>query len=428
MSGKIFIALLVVAVAVAITIGMITLGPRPTGPARLGLGEVLQSREPRETSPDIAEAKLQEFVNGNTAFALGLYRLLREREGNLFCSPYSISLALAMAYAGAREETERQMAAVLHFTLPQEQLHPVINALDLKITGHTETAGIRLNIVNTPWGQTDYPFLPQYLDLLAKNYGAGIRLVDFQQAPEACRLHINAWVSEQTEGKIKNLLPQGLITSLTHLVLTNAIYFKGTWKYEFEEAEKGPFRLLDGAQVTVPLMEQEARFGYAVGEGYQAVELPYVGEGLSMVILLPALDRFEEFERTLTAGQLGAILEGIKGELVHLTMPKFSFESGFSLKDTLSELGMPDAFSREQADFSGMDGRGEIFIKDVVHKVFILVNEQGTEAAAATAVTMEKSIVTRPIEVRVDHPFIFIIRDRETGAILFLGRVVNPAA
>lgn len=428
MNGKTIIVLLVVAVAAAITIAIMTLGPRSTEPDRVALREVLRSREPREAAPDVTNAELQQLVAGNTEFALGLYQVLREGESNLFLSPYSISLALAMAYGGAREETERQMAETLHFALPQGELHPAFNALDLRISAPAEREGIQLNVVNATWGQTDYPFLPDYLDLLAQNYGAGIRLVDFQENPEACRLHINAWVSEQTEDKIQNLLPEGLITSLTRLVLTNAIYFKGTWKYQFEEAEKGPFGLLDGAQVTAPMMEQEARFAYAGGEGYQAVDLPYLSEQLSMVILLPQLERFEEFERTLDHERLRTILESLDQQLVHLTMPRFSFESGFKLRDTLAELGMPDAFSEEQADFSGMDGRGGIFIKDVVHKAFILVNEQGTEAAAATGVVGELKAIPTPVEVRVDHPFIFLIRDRETGAILFLGRVLNPAA
>ena len=432
MDGKIILVLLVVAVAAALAIGLVVLGPRSTSePAQVGLGELLQSQRPRETSPNVTEAELQELVNGNTAFALELYRALRGREGNLFLSPYSISLALAMAYAGARGETERQMAAVLHFELPQERLHPLINALDLELTGRAEAEGIRLNIANALWGQVGHPFLPEYLDLLAENYGAGLRLVDFQSTPEAGRLRINRWVSDQTEGKIEDLLPPGSITPLTALVLANAIYFKGTWRYEFDPrlTHEGPFHLLDGTEVAVPLMgmEEGARLNYAEGEGYQAVELPYAGEELSMVILLPELKRFGEFEHSLDAARLTDILEGLHPRLVDLKMPKFSFESGFSLRETLAGMGMPAAFSSE-ADFSGMDGTRDLRIDLVEHKAFILVDERGTEAAAATAVTMERSIAAPPIEVRVDRPFIFLIRDRGTGAILFLGRVLNPAA
>lgn len=396
--------------------------------------EVLQSGIARETSPDVAESELQELVEGNTAFALDLYQELRgqDREGNLFFSPYSISLALAMAYGGARGETERQMAAALHFTLAQERLHPAFNALDLAVTSRSEQEGIELNLANAFWGQLGHPFLQSYIDLLSRNYGAEIRLLDFQGTPDACREHINAWVSEKTQGKIEDLLPPGSIDPLTTLVLTNAVYFKGTWRWKFDPrlTEEGTFYLLDGSQVTVPMMEhEEVRLPYAEGRidglRYQAVELPYKGEELAMVILLPELEKFEQFEQALTAERLGGILNELLPREVHLTMPKFSFTSGFSLKDVLSQLGMPAAFSPDEADFSGMDGQRDLWIDEVYRKAFVKVNEEGTEAAAATGNVVRVTAV--PIPVQVDHPFIFLIRDRATGAILFLGRVLNPA-
>jgi len=329
------------------------------------------------------------------------------------------------------------MADTLHYTLSQDRLHPAFNALDLELASRGEGAegqdgeGFRLNIVNSIWGQTGYSFLPQFLDILAQNYGAGLRLLDFVKAPEESRGLINDWVSDETEGKIEDLLPPNSITPLTRLVLTNAIYFNAAWLHPFEEelTHDGPFNLLDGGQVTVPMMEQTEFFGYAQGEGYQAVELPYDGEELSMVILLPEAGRFEEFARALDAQRVASILQDINPEKVHLTMPKFTYESGFRLKETLAAMGMPAAFTATAADFSGMTGTCELFIGDVIHKAFVSVDEAGTEAAAATAVVVATSAPPSPvIEVTVDRPFVFTIRDIETNAILFLGHVANPSA
>jgi len=406
-------------------------------PADLLPGEIVRSEKQRVTSPDVAEADLAELVAGNSAFALDLYQAIREEDGNLFYSPYSISLALAMTHAGARGETEQQMADTLHYTLSQDRLHPAFNALDLELASRGEGAegqdgeGFRLNIVNSIWGQTGYSFLPQFLDILAQNYGAGLRLLDFVKAPEESRGLINDWVSDETEGKIEDLLPPNSITPLTRLVLTNAIYFNAAWLHPFEEelTHDGPFNLLDGGQVTVPMMEQTEFFGYAQGEGYQAVELPYDGEELSMVILLPEAGRFEEFARALDAQRVASILQDINPEKVHLTMPKFTYESGFRLKETLAAMGMPAAFTATAADFSGMTGTCELFIGDVIHKAFVSVDEAGTEAAAATAVVVATSAPPSPvIEVTADRPFVFTIRDIETNAILFLGHVANPSA
>jgi serpin B len=398
--------------------------------------ETAHSEKRRVTAPNVNEVDLADLGNGNSAFAFDLYQALREENGNLFYSPYSIFLALAMTYAGARGETEGQMADTLHFILPQDRLHPAFNALDLELARRGEGAqgkdseGFRLNIVNAIWGQDGYKFLPEFLDLLAENYGAGLRLLDFAKAPEESRVTINDWVSDQTEGRIKDLIPQGLIDTLTRLVLTNAIYFNAAWSKPFEErlTDDGTFHLLDGGEVTVPMMRQTASFGYAEGEGYQAVELPYDGRELSMVILPPEAGGFEAFEGSMTAERVDAILKGLTYGEVALTMPKFEIESDFSLAQVLAAMGMPDAFSRA-ADFSGMDGTLKLFIRDVVHKAFVSVDEAGTEAAAATAVIIaEKAMPAPPVEVTVDRPFVFLIRDIKTGTILFVGRVVNPSA
>ena len=396
-------------------------------------GELLMSDTPRETSPEISQEDLALLVQGNTAFAFDLYQTLREQDGNLFYSPHSISMALAMTCAGARGLTEEQMAHTLHFLLDQDMLHPAFNWLDLELATRGEGAqgkdddGFRLNVVNAIWGQKDYPFLPDFLDNLAHNYGAGLRILDFINETEQSRLTINNWVSDQTEGRIEDLIPQGAIDALTRLVLTNAIYFNAAWEYPFDEnmTADGPFYLLDGTQVTLPMMTQTESFAYTFGEGYQALELRYDGGELSMVILLPDAGEFLAFEEALDAGRVYEIIGSLQVTRVALTMPGFEFDSKFSLAETLAEMGMPVAFSGA-ADFSGMTGSRDLFISDVVHKAFVSVDEAGTEAAAATAVIMPTSAPT--VEVTIDRPFIFLIRDIDTGAILFLGRVLNPGA
>jgi serpin B len=399
-------------------------------------GNVLKSDKPRDTAPQAGQTDLTTLVEGNSDFAFELYQALKDEEGNLFYSPHSISLALAMTYAGARGETEQQMADTLHFLLAQDDLHRAFNTLDIELASRGEGAqgkdgeGFRLNIVNAIWGQKDYQFLTEFLDTLAENYGAGLRLLDFISAPEESRITINEWVSDQTEERINDLIPQGAINFLTRLVLTNAIYFNAAWQYPFEESDTrdGTFYRLDGGEVTVPMMHQIEEFGYAEGDGYQVVELPYDGGELAMVILLPRLDRFEDFESSLDSQQVAAMIPDLECRQVILTMPKFEFESEFSLKKTLAAMGMPVAFS-DGADFSGMTGGRELLISDVIHKAFVSVDEAGTEAAAATAVIMRATAlpIGEPVEVSLDRPFLFIIRDIGTGAVLFVGRVANPA-
>jgi len=399
-------------------------------------GNVLQSEKPRITSPDVTQADSESLVGDNSTFAFDLYQRLRAKGGNLFYSPYSISLALAMTYAGARGETEQQMADTLHFTLPQDRLHPAFNSLDIELASRGEGAkgkdeeGFRLNIVNAIWGQKNYEFLSEFLDVLAENYGAGLRILDFASASEESRVTINNWVSDQTEGRIEDLIAPGEIHALTRLVLTNAIYFNAAWQYPFKEdaTYDGTFYLLNGDEITVPMMRQTEWFGYGEGDGYQAVELPYDGGELSMIILLPTAGYFASFEDLLDAQRLDEIVGRLEYREVALTMPKFEFESDFRLRETLTALGMPDAFLWEVADFSGMTGNRDLFIADVIHKAFVSVDEAGTEAAAATAVVVPTAMPPEElVEVTVDRPFVFLIRDR-TGTILFVGRVVDPSA
>ena len=387
----------------------------------------------RNASPQVSGSDVAAAVTGNTAFAVDLYQTLRHKDGNVFLSPYSISLALAMAYAGARGETERQIAETLHFTLPQERLHPALNALDLEIGSRGVSRGFKLNVANAVWGQDGYQFLPEYLDLLAENYGAGVRRVDFMAQANAARRTINEWVSDKTEGRVRDLLPPGAVGMLTKMVLTNAIYFKAKWAepFDIDLTSDRPFHLLDGQKVDVAMMrkEKDGHYGYTRGDGYQAVEIPYDGWELSMVILLPDQGEFRRVEESLDAELLGRVTQDAAAnrQTVVLSMPRFKFESKFLLGSALGAMGMPDAFREFRADFSGIDGTRTLFVDAVIHKAFVAVDEKGTEAAAATAVGID-ALSNRPVHrrVTVDRPFIFLIRDNVTGSVLFIGRVLDP--
>ena len=395
----------------------------------------------RIASPGVPTADVHELTAGNNAFAFELYQSLRSGEGNLLFSPYSISQALAMIYAGARGATEQQMADTLHFALPQERPHPAFNALDLELgsrshaTRRTKQGTFQLDIANTVWGQEGYPFRPEYLDLLALNYGAGIRLVDFKKDAAAAIKAINKWVSEETDGRVQDIVSD--LPEDTGFVLAMAIYFNAQWDLPFdrEGTEDEPFYLLDGDEEKVPLMHQQDDFLYTEGDGYQAIQLPYLNHDVTMVILLPREGRFREIEERLTGDWMPSVV--FSRHEVILTMPKFSFETSvLNLAETLGAMGMPDAFDAS-ADFTGIiEQPGLIaYIAKVLHKAFIDVNEEGTEAAAVTEVEMEVIVGEAigvpteppPIIMRIDRPFIFFIRDRETGAILFVGRVMNPA-
>jgi serpin B len=393
-------------------------------------GQLVKSEKARITSPELPAGDLAELVAANTAFAFDLYQQVSDQDGNLFCSPYSVSIALAMTYAGARGETEQQMADALNFTLPQDRLHPAFNVLDQALASRGASSDeFELHVVNRIWGQVDYSFLESFLDVLAENYGAGLNLLDFVNATEQSRVAINDWVADQTRDRIKDLIAPGAITALTRLVLTNAVYFKAAWEDPFDEGltQDGSFHRLDESEVTVPMMRQNASFGYAAGDGYQAVELRYEGGELSMVIFLPDAARFAEFEATLDAARVDAIAQALAPRDLALTMPRFSFTRDLSLTEILSAMGMPIAFTGA-ADLSGMNGNQDLFIQGVLHKAFVAVDEEGTEAAAATAVIIGLTAVPpSELNVTIDRPFVFIIRDIETKAILFVGRVLDPS-
>ena len=396
----------------------------------------LRSKQPR-IATEAPEEDLRALTDGNTAFALDLYRALVGQD-NLFFSPHSISLALAMTYAGAASTTAEQMGSTLHFTLPDERLHAAFNTLDARLARRnqsddqdaTPATAFTLRQANALWGQRDYPFRPTFLDLLAQHYGAGLRVLDFSGAPEPARTHINGWVAEQTERKIQDLLPGGSITFDTRLVLTNAIYFKAKWITPFDSnaTRDGPFTRLNGETITTPLMNLTSTFPYAEGTDYQAIQMDYHGDA-ALVVLLPAAGTFQAFEAALTAERLREILDGLEPRHVVLTLPKLNYTSpSVKLRPALEGLGMTDAFAEGTADFSGMDGTRKLFVSDVHHKATLIVDEEGTEAAAASAAVMQamSAQLEPPTEMRVDRPFILLIRDQPTGAILFAGRIVDP--
>lgn len=418
---------------VVLALGLAACGDE--APADQTTTEVIRSEKQRVTSPDVSDAQLDELVAGNTEFALNLLREIRTTNaGNVIYSPHSISIALAMTYAGARTVTETEMASALHFTLPQNELHPAFNALDLKLVGRGQDAAgsddepFRLKIANAMWLQEGADFEMSFLDTLAENYGAGVNLMDYDTDPEAARLEINAWVEDQTEDKIKNLIPDGAITPDTVAVLTNAIYFNAAWEDQFEEGATvdAPFEAPAGI-VNVPTMKQMADYGHSAQAGFEAIELPYDGGEVSMVVLLPdAASDLATLEGNLDAATIQATFAALQTKKIELSFPKFKFESPIGLNEMLRNLGMPSAF--DAADFSGISKTMSLAITDVLHKAFIDVNEKGTEAAAATAVIIgETSVPVADLTIEVDRPFLVLIRDRETDAVIFIGRVVDPS-
>jgi serpin B len=398
--------------------------------------KVLQSEQERDLNPSVSDDALTQLVADNNDFAWAFFEQARSQEGNLFFSPYSISVALAMTYAGAREQTAAQMAETMHYSLPIHIFHPAFNALDLALQGSGEDYGemqpFELNIANAIWGQIGHPFLPEFLDTLAMNYGAGLRLTDFQNALEESRQEINQWVEDQTKGRIKDLIPEGSLMETTRLVLTNAIYFKADWMMPFssELTMEKPFNLLDGSQVDVEMMAQseEHSYPYTAGDGYQAIEMPYIGNQVSMLLIVPDQGNYEAIESQLNTAMIQSIDTQIQEQMVDLSMPKFSFTWKLNLKEALEKMGMRDAFQWELADFSGMDGKKDLHIQNIFHKAFVAVDEKGTEAAAATAVDMSLEAMMEPgVELIVDRPFIFLIRHQQTGTILFAGRMLDPS-
>jgi len=369
-------------------------------------------------------------VEGNNAFAVALYGQLRDQGGNLFFSPESISTAPAMAYAGARGDTASEMAKTLHFTLPPDRLHPAMGALLDDLNAAHD--GYQLSVSDALWAQQGSRFLEDFLNIIKSDYGGGLNEVDFRGATEAARLTINRWVEQKTQDKIKDLLPPGAVRANTRLVLTNAIYFKGDWQTQFDKAQtkNEDFHLSPAQTKKALLMHREGGFNYFNGGTFQVLELPYKSGELSMIVFLPNdVSGLSAFEPSLTASNLQQWLRQLGPVAkVIVTMPKFTMTRQFELGSALSAMGMPQAFG-DDANFSGMTGNRDFAISAVIHKAYIDVNEEGTEAAAATGVTMRAAVARAPqppVIFRADHPFVFLIRDNHSGGILFMGRVADP--
>lgn len=398
-------------------------------------GCVLSSDVTRIEDPDVPEEDLTSLSRNNADFALDLGRALHSANDNVVYSPYSVSTALAMTYAGARGTTEEAIAKAMRFELPQARLHAAFNHVDLTLQKHAkgqsdrEGSGFRLHTANAIWAHVDLSIEPPFLKVLGENYGAKVRLADFLRPQEAEDL-INAWVSDQTEAMIPKLLDRA-VNAETRIVLTNAISFDAAWNTPFDkdETKPGTFRRGDGESVSVQMMNGRQETRYGAGEGWEAVELNYASVPVSMLLLMPAEGTADTFVESLDGAALETIRASMHPRSVDVTMPKFSFRSHAPLKEALEDLGMGVAFT-DAADLSGMLPGGGIMLQNVIHQAVIDVDEAGTKAAAATAVVIATSGTgaPEPAEIVLDRPFFFFINDMSTGAILFAGRVNDPAA
>ncbi|HNX16809.1 MAG TPA: serpin family protein [Methanoregula sp.] len=377
-------------------------------------------------------------VDANNQFTHDLFReiSLNQTTGNdnILFSPFSISSALAITYEGARGNTADEIRSVFYFPENSTSMREGFALLNAGI--NSKDAGYTLSTANALWAEKTYPFLPEYIGTAETYYAANTTNLDFKGQPEASRQSINSWLEDKTNNKIKDLLPPGSIAPITRLVITNAVYFKGTWQKQFDanKTADAPFRKPDGTTVTVKMMQRtdkDAVYPYTENADLQVITLPYTstsGKGLSMLVLLPKDDDLSTIDQYLDPVNLSALTQSESSRRVMVYFPKFKIETRYSLPKTLGTMGMPTAFS-DRADFSGMDGTKILYISDAIHKAYIDVNEEGTEAAAATAVVMwVKAVETEePVPVfRADHPFVFLIQDDDSGAILFAGRITNP--
>lgn len=402
-------------------------------PSHLLLLPLLVAALVRPNSSAVAQTNdLQPLVAANTAFALDLYSQLKVNDCNLFFSPYSISTCLAMTCAGARGNTEKQMAQVLHIDGKQAQFHFLFGTLQDQLNEVQRTDEIELDMANALWMQKGHPFLPAFLNTAQHDYQANLLQVNFHPNAESARQQINQWVDTKTRGKITGLIPRGMLNKTTQLVLANAIYFKGAWASPFGTnlSANLPFYVSGNRRVDVPFMNQVHAADYYSNSTFQAVRLPYINDQLSMVILLPNKPGgLKGTERALNPQSLAQCLGEMTNQKINIFLPKFKLEIGFNLEVTLAKMGMPDAFNALAANLSGVDGTHSLYISAILHKAYVDVNESGTEAAAATGIEMRPRGVRRPEPMpifRADHPFVFLIRDDRSGTILFLGRVNDP--
>lgn len=397
--------------------------------------DLVQADVERDLSPPAAAADLAALAAGNTAFAAEFYReLTAVSQNNLIFSPFSISLAFSMVYGGSAGETEVQMRDAFLY-LPQESHHTAFNALEQQLTGLGGGNGsqngdpLQLTIANSVWGQEGLPFEEAYLTLLAAQYGSGVHSVDFAtQSAEVAEM-VNQWVAEQTNDKIDQLVAPDGLSPQTRLLLANAIYFNGSWETAFSPnaTTEAPFTLLAGETVTVPMMSDDAlRTSYMETDTYQAIQLPYVGNEAYMLIILPCADCFAQVEAMLSEPLLADTVAQMETFDVTFQMPRFAIESNLNLIEQLKQMGLAAPFDGATADFSGIVADSDFAIGQAVHQATIEVDEEGTEAAAATAVMLTESGM-EPAEMLVNRPFIFTIMDRETASVLFMGRVLDPS-
>jgi len=374
---------------------------------------------------------LHAVVDSNNQFAIDLYRKINAQDAgkNIFISPFSISTALAMTFEGSSGNTRKQMADVLRLGMPDAERQTGFAAL-LADTKAGPGKHYKLNVANALWGQKGYTFEAPFLNATGKYYGGALKPVDFAGNPDAARQEINTWVEDHTGKMIRNLIPQGAISADTPLVLTNAIYFKGTWASQFkpEATAVEPFNVSKTVKVQTPMMQQTGRFRFVRENGVAAIELPYADNDLSMIAILPDGD-IDKVGESLSLDKIKQLCVDMFPLRVEVIIPRFKMEAGYGLGGMLSEMGMPDAFNRQQADFSAMTKEHKLWIGKVLHKARIEVNEEGSEAAAATSVGMVEMAMQREVNevFRADRPFIFMIVHNSTGAILFMGRLSNPS-
>jgi serpin B len=394
-------------------------------------GELASSSQERITTA-APSADLAAAVSNNTEFGLDLYRKLKTGSDNLVFSPHSISVALSMAYGGSANDTAKGFEQAMHQSLPSTRFHRAMNTLDLALASRGQGAvgkdggPFRLNVNNQLFSQTGFALETPYLDLLAAEYGSGVRLLDFETQPEPSRQQINSWVENNTNGLIPELLPAGTINEGTRLALVNTVYFNAGWKKTFDQNDTHPgaFAKLDGSTEQVQMMSGEGLTGSSgVRNGVEVVTLAYDGEEVDLVILAPPVGTLASFEAGLTAAEFEANLAAAHGSTVNVQLPKFDFKTRSSLNEILIALGLGEAFS-PRADFTAMRAEGGLQITNVVHEAVIKTDEAGTEAAAATGVII--GVTSVPSFVQIDRPFVFAIRDRATGTVIFLGRVVDP--
>ena len=384
-------------------------------------GQLKQSALARDLKPSLASADQKTLVDGNTDFAFDLLRAADP--GNLAVSPFSVSSALAMTYAGARGDTATQMAGALHFTLPGATLHAGFDWLDLGLQ-----LGDKVRIANALFAQTGLHLESPFLDTLKRDYGTGVYLLDFAKKAEDARTQIDGWVSAVTNGKIPNILAPGDVDAATRFVLVNAVYLNCTWKRRFDPArtKSATFHLDGGASASVPTMHQAADLAYARGNGWQMVALPYAGVDLEMDLILPDAGTLDALTAHLDAATFDAMVHSLDPGKVDLSLPRFTVESALPLGRTLEGFGMTDAFDPAAADFSGIDGGRDLHLTKVVHKAYVRVDESGTEAAAATAVVGAGAVYEPAVPLAFDRPFLFVIRHPASGTVLFVGRVMDP--